>query len=321
MVRVGVIGCGAMGANHARIYSLMKGTEFIGVADSDKSRAEAVAERFKTKAFGNHKELIGKVDAVSVAVPTAAHYKVAKEFLAAGIDVLLEKPIAETVEQADELISMAEAGGRVLMIGHVERFNPAILELSNIVTKPVHMEARRFSPYDTRIKSGIVLDLMVHDLDIIMSLAGAPIKKITGMCVSVKPESPTEDLAQASLLFENGVTASLLASRVHQNKVRNLNVAEDKAYVTVDYMKQEVVINRYVSADMIDDGEIKYRQEVITEIPFLRHRGEPLWIELEHFIGCVNDRSEPMVTGRQGRDVLKAAYDIVAAGALGEANV
>lgn len=316
MVRVGVIGAGAMGANHARIYSLMKGTEFVGVSDMELDRAEAVAERFKTAAFGDYKELIGKVDAVSVAVPTAAHYEVAKFFLEAGVDVLLEKPIAETIEQADELIEIAESGGRVLMIGHVERFNPAILELINIVSNPVHMEARRFSPYDTRIKSGIVLDLMVHDLDIVMHLAGAPIKKITGMCVSIKPESPTEDLAQASILFENGVTASLLASRVHQNKVRNLNVAEDNAYTTVDYMKQEVVINRYVSADMIDDGEVKYRQEVITEIPFLRHRGEPLWIELEHFIGCVTDRSEPMVTARQGREVLKTAHDIVAAGAL-----
>jgi predicted dehydrogenase len=317
MVRVGVIGAGAMGANHARIYSLMKGTEFIGVADQDMDRAKAVAERFKTRAFGDYKDLISQVDAVSIAVPTAAHFEVAKECLGAGLDVLLEKPIAETVEQADELIRVAQAGGRILMIGHVERFNPAILELNNIVTKPVHMEARRFSPYDTRIKSGIVLDLMVHDLDIIMNLAGAPIKKITGMCVSVKPESPTEDLAQASLLFDNGITASLLASRVHQNKVRNLNVAEDKAYTTVDYMKQEVVINRYVSADMIDDGEVKYRQEVITEIPFLRYRGEPLWIELEHFIGCVVDRSEPMVSAAQGRDVLKAAHDIVAAGAMG----
>jgi predicted dehydrogenase len=316
MVKVGVIGCGAMGANHARIYSLLKSAEFVGVTDTDSGRATAVADKYKTKAFDSYQDLVSECDAVSIAVPTESHFEVAMDCLNAGADILLEKPIAETLEQTDELIRVAEAGGRVMMVGHVERFNPAIMELKNIVTKPVHMEARRFSPYDARIKSGVVLDLMVHDLDIIMDLAGAPIAKITAMCVSVKPESPTEDLAQASLLFANGVTASLLASRVHQNKVRNLNVAEEKAYITVDYMKQEVVINRYVSADMIDDGEIKYRQEVITEIPFLRHRGEPLWIELEHFIGCVNDRNEPMVTARQGRDVLKAAQDIVAAGVI-----
>lgn len=313
MVKVGVIGSGVMGANHARIFSLMKGTEFIGVADTDTAKARTVAERFNTTAFADFRELIGKVDAVSVAVSTEAHYEVARELLSAGVDVLLEKPIAETVEQADELIKIADSGKRVLMIGHVERFNPAILELKNIITKPVHIEARRFSPYDTRIRSGVVLDLMVHDLDVAMSLAGAPIKKITSLCVSTKDDSPTEDLAQAALIFENGVTASLIASRVHQNKIRNLNVAEEGAYVTVDYMKQEVVINRYVSANMIMDGEVKYRQEAITEIPFLSYRGEPLWIELEHFIGCVSDRTTPMVSGQQGRDVLQAAHDIVRA--------
>jgi predicted dehydrogenase len=316
MVRVGVIGSGIMGSNHARIYSLLKGVEFVGVADADPTRAEATAKRFHTRAFTDYRELIGNVDAVSIAVPTAAHFDVARECLSSGLDVLLEKPITETVEQAEALIALAEENGRILMIGHVERFNPAIMELANIITAPVHLESRRFSPYDTRISCGVVLDLMVHDLDIIMHLAGAPIAKITAMCVSLKPESPTEDLAQASLLFANGVTASLLASRVHQNKIRNLNIAENDAYVTVDYMKQEVVINRYVSANMTEDRNVKYRQEVITEIPFLQTRGEPLWIELDNFIASVINRSEPIVTARQGRDVLRAAHAIVAAGSL-----
>ncbi|MFA5866584.1 MAG: Gfo/Idh/MocA family oxidoreductase [Actinomycetota bacterium] len=315
MVRVGVIGCGAMGANHARIYSMMKGTEFVGVFDVDSKKARAVAAKYNTKAYADYRELMDKVDAVSIVVPTAHHYELAKECLEAGLDVLLEKPITETVAQADELIAIAGTGGRILQIGHVERFNPAILELANIVTKPVHIEARRFSPYDARISSGIVLDLMVHDLDIVMNLAGSPIKSVKSMCANVKDDSPTEDLAQVSIMFENGVTASLIASRVHQNKVRQLNIAEADAYITVDYMKQELVIYRYVSADMIQEGEVKYRQEVITEIPFLQRRGEPLWIELDHFVNAVEERSEPLVTGTQGRDVLKAALDIVVAGA------
>jgi predicted dehydrogenase len=313
MVKVGVVGCGAMGANHARILSIMKGVEFVGVVDQDKERAEQVAKRFNTIAFPNCAEIIDKVESVTIAVSIVAHHEVAMECLKAGVDVLLEKPISETVVQADELIAEAERDGRILMIGHVERFNPAILELKNIITAPVHLEARRFSPYDKRVSNGVVLDLMIHDLDIIMNLAGAPIRKITSLCSDLKPDSPTEDLAMAAIEFENDVTASLIASRIHQNKVRELNIAEKDAYVTVDYMRQELIINRYVSADMTSGKDVKYRQEVITERPFLTNRGEPLWVELEHFIDCVTNRSEPMVTARQGRNALQAAYDIIAA--------
>lgn len=315
MVKVGIIGAGVMGANHTRVYSLMKGVELVGISDRDAKRAAAVAKQFKTRAFDDYKELFKNVDAITIAASTEAHYDLANEALDAGLDVLLEKPITETVEQADKLVAKADAGGRILMVGHVERFNPAIMELVHIAKDPVHIEARRFSPYDKRISNGIVIDLMVHDLEIIMGLVDSPIKSIKSMCVSVKPDSPTEDLAQASLVFENGASASLIASRVHQNKIRELNIAQDGAYVTVDYMKQELMINRYVRADMVMDGEVAYRQEVITERPFLRYRGEPLWIELEHFISCVESRETPIVSGQKGRDVLETAIKIVAAGA------
>ncbi len=314
MAKVGVIGSGVMGANHTRIYSLMKGADLVGVADLDTARAAALAQQYKTRAFEDYRELLKNVDAVTVAASTEAHYALALEALEAGVDVLVEKPITETVAQADELIAAADRAGRVLMVGHVERFNPAIMELVHIVKDPVHIEARRFSPYDKRISNGIVLDLMVHDLEIVMDLVKSPVKSIKSTCVSVKPDSPTEDLAQASLVFENGASASLIASRVHQNKVRELNIAQDDAYLTVDYMKQELLINHYVKADMVMDGEVAYRQEVITERPFLRYRGEPLWIELEHFILCVESRETPIVSGRKGRDVLELAISIVAAG-------
>lgn len=316
MLRVGVIGTGVMGANHARIFSLMKNVEFVGLTDLDARKAADIASRFTTKAYQDDRSLIEDCDAVTIAAVTPAHYALARDAIEADCDVLIEKPITETVEQADELISLAASSGRILMAGHVERFNPAIIELAEIVDTPVHMEARRFSPYDKRISSGVVLDLMVHDLDIVMDLAGAPIDKVTSMCVDVKPESATEDLAHALIRFKNGVTASLIASRVHQNKVRQLNVAQKESYVTVDYMKQELVINRYVSADMVMEGEVKYRQEVITEIPYLRTRGEPLWIELEHFVDCVDTRRKPAVSGEQGRDVLAAALAITQANFL-----
>jgi predicted dehydrogenase len=316
MVRVGIIGAGVMGANHTRVYSLMKGVELVGVADMDAKRAETIAKQFKTRAYADYKEMFKDIEAVTIAASTEAHYALAKDALAAGLDVLLEKPITETVEQADELIQLADAAGRILMVGHVERFNPAIMELVHIAKNPVHIEARRFSPYDKRISNGIVLDLMVHDLEIIMDLVKSPIKSVKSMCVSVKPDSPTEDLASASIVFENGASASLIASRVHQNKIRELNIAQEGAYVTVDYMKQELMINRYVRADMVTEGEVAYRQEVITERPFLRYRGEPLWIELEHFISCCETRETPIVSGRKGRDVLETAIKIVAAGAV-----
>ncbi len=315
MARVGVIGSGVMGANHTRIYSLMKGAELVGIADLDTERSAALAQQYKTRAFADYRELLQNVDAVTIAASTQAHYELALEALEAGVDVLVEKPITETVAQADDLIDAADRAGRVLMVGHVERFNPAIMELVHIVKDPVHIEARRFSPYDKRISNGIVLDLMVHDLEIVMDLIKSPIKSIKSTCVNVKPDSPTEDLAQASLVFENGASASLIASRVHQNKVRELNIAQDDAYLTVDYMKQELLINHYVKADMVMDGEVAYRQEVITERPFLRYRGEPLWIELENFISCVESRETPIVSGRKGRDVLELAINIVAAGA------
>lgn len=317
MVRVGIIGAGVMGANHTRVYSMMKGVELVGLADLDVSRSAAVAKQFKTRAFDDYKELFKNIDAVTIAASTEAHYALAKEALEAGLDVLLEKPITETVDQADELIEIANKGGRILMVGHVERFNPAIMELVHIANNPVHFEARRFSPYDKRISNGIVIDLMVHDLEIIMGLVNSPIKSIKSMCLSIKPDSPTEDLAQASLVFENGASASLIASRVHQNKIRELNIAQDGAYVTVDYMKQELMISRYVRADMVMGDKLAYRQEVITERPFLRYRGEPLWIELEHFIACCESRETPIVSGQKGRDVLEAALQIVAAGSGG----
>ncbi|PKP55674.1 MAG: UDP-N-acetyl-D-glucosamine dehydrogenase, partial [Candidatus Altiarchaeales archaeon HGW-Altiarchaeales-2] len=244
-IKVAVIGAGNMGKNHVRIYSEMNNVELIGVADLNEEVGKDIAGKFNTNFYKNYKEVMGKVEAVSIVVPTKFHYNIAKEFLSNGIDVLIEKPITINLNEADELTALADKNKLILQVGHVERFNPAIIELSKYIKADeiISIDASRIGPFGARITdSGVVLDLMIHDLDIILDLVKDEIENINGYGRKIKGEH--EDYATASIKFKNGIIANLTASRITQRRQRTLKITEIEKYMKVDYMNKILEIYR-----------------------------------------------------------------------------
>jgi predicted dehydrogenase len=315
MHRLAVVGTGIMGANHARIAALHRDVELIAVVDPDTERADRLADAYGAKAFADVADCLDLVDAAVVATPTEAHHQTGLTLLGAGIHTLVEKPIASTVRQATELIDAAHRAGVTLTVGHVERFNPAVLELDNLLDQPLHITANRVSPYSARVTVGVVLDLMVHDLDIVTKLAGGSVSRLQASTLTVRSES--EDLATALLEFDNGVTATLTASRIGQQKIREITVTQAETFITVDLLRQDVTINRVAHAEYLSSEGARYRQTGVVEIPFLEHRGEPLGLELDEFIRAIDERRPPRVTGEDGRAALQLALDVVAAADAG----
>ncbi len=222
-VRVGVIGVGRLGREHARLYANMKKSVLVGVVDTMRERAVDIARKCRTESFTNYSSLFGKVDAVSIAVPTDLHYRIAKDFLGKGIHVLLEKPITQTLSQAGKLILLSEKNKVILQIGHIERFNLALRKLEKQVKNPRFIECHRLSPYQPRgTEVGVVLDLMIHDIDIILSLIKSPVRRIEA--VGVKVLSPYEDIASARITFTNGAVANVTSSRISQEKMRKFRI-------------------------------------------------------------------------------------------------
>ena len=313
MLRLGIIGTGIMGANHARIAALHRGIELVAVVDPALDRAERLATTYGATAYTELDDCLGEINCAIVATPTELHHEIGMRLLGAGINTLIEKPIAETVEQATELIETAARRGAILTVGHVERFNPAVLELDNLITQPLHITANRVSPYSSRVTVGVVLDLMVHDLDIVAKLAGSPVKRLQASALTVKSDS--EDLATVLLEFENGVSATLTASRIGQQKIREITVTQPDTFVTIDLLRQDVTINRVDHSEYLSAEGARYRQMGVVEIPFLEHRGEPLALELDEFVLTIQDGRTPRVTGEDGRAALALALQIVDAAA------
>jgi len=310
-VRLAVIGSGIMGTNHARVATGLPGVELVAVVDPDRERSEKLAAAFGARAVTDVCELPSLVDAAVVATPTELHVPVALELIAAGIDVLVEKPIALDVESGQRLVDAANAAGRVLMIGHVERFNPAILELDTILDDVVHIEARRISAYSPRIRDDVVIDLMIHDLDLVTMIAGgAPVEV---MSVLRAPRSGTPDIAAALLAFDSGVTASVTASRVGQNKIRHIDITQTDNYVTIDLLRQDLSVQHVDQSEYLSDHGRRYRQVGVVELPFLQHQGEPLALELAHFADCVRTRACPRTSGPDGIRALDLALRVAAA--------
>ncbi|MDP9391928.1 MAG: Gfo/Idh/MocA family oxidoreductase [Actinomycetota bacterium] len=309
-LRLGVVGSGIMGANHARIASNAAGIELVAVFDPDHDRAEKLAVAYGAVAVHDVNEMARLVDAAVVATPTEFHAPIAHQLLAAGVDVLVEKPIAPDVDTGRRLVDAAEAAGRVLMVGHVERFNPAVLELNSLLDEVVHVEARRISSYSPRIRDDVVIDLMIHDLDLVMMIAGGAPTEV--MSVIRSPRSASADIASALIGFDNGVTASLTASRVGQNKIRQIEVTQANDYVVLDLLRQDVTVNRVERSEFLSDHGQRYRQVGVVEVPFLEHRGEPLALELGHFADCVRTRSVPSVSGMDGVRALDLALRVAA---------
>jgi predicted dehydrogenase len=302
-VRVGVVGVGYLGRFHARIYSEMEGVELVGVADIDPRAAEVVAKRYDCAAFDRPDGLLGHVDAVSVVVPTCDHAKVALPYLAGGVHMLLEKPVADTVQAAESIVRQAGDAGVVLQVGHLERFNPGIMVLAEQVSSPRFIEAHRLGTFVERATDvDVVTDLMIHDIDIVLSLVRSDISSIAAVGLPVLTDHV--DIANARLEFTNGAVANVTASRVSNKKFRRIRVFGHDAYHALNFIDQQIEI---VRAGEKQPGE--RFPEIITERLDVTPR-QPLDAELEDFINTVRHHGEPLVSGHDGLAALKVAMQV-----------
>ncbi len=314
-VRVAVVGVGAMGANHARVYAGLKGASLVAVVDADPAQAEAVAQVHGCAASTDVASLVGQVDAVSVAVASAAHAEVGCALLDAGIACLVEKPLASTEAEALALIEASARGGAPLLVGHIERFNPVVSQLRDILGtdhRLLAVEARRMSAVSGRVTDiDVVTDLMVHDLDIVLDLVDDEVVDVTARGV-MHGGAPGDDYVTALLTFASGTLATLTASRVTQNQIRQLQVTTDQRFFTADYSNQELLIYRQGRLGGIDDGPpdaSRYVLDVGTERVFVR-RIEPLVAELGHFLAVARGEEKPLVTGEAALAALRLVWDI-----------
>jgi UDP-N-acetylglucosamine 3-dehydrogenase len=308
VVRVGLVGAGIMGGHQARTARALPEVELAMVVDPDREKGRLLAEHVGAKYSADLDALPGAVDAVIVASPTLTHAAIGIALLEAGLDVLIEKPIAASVEEAKSLVAVAEARERVLMVGHVERFNPAVIELGRHVDGLIHVDVRRVGPFTSRVIGDVVLDLMIHDVDLVHSLVASELQEVAAITRRVR--SDTEDIAACLLTFANGVSAALTASRVSQAKQRQIELTQRDNVVVADLLRQQVTIHRVEHAEYLDDGGARYRQSGVIEIPYLEQQGEPLSLQLRHFLDCVKTRKPPMVSGADGLAALATATRI-----------
>ncbi len=308
--RAGVVGVGQMGQYHVGIYSELHDVELVGVADTDRQRGAYVAGKYGIPLYTDYHDLLGKADVVSIAVPTSLHYSVAKTFLEAGVHVLLEKPIAHTMEEATELFRIADTHGVALHVGHVERFNGAIQELKNIVHEPWFIESRRLGPFVPRIKEdGVILDVMIHDIDIILNLVESPITRLYALGKSIN--SDREDLANVQICFQNGCIANILASRSTEIKIRTMAITQRDAYIILDYTDQDIRVHRQASSEhVVTRGALRYRQESLIERIFV-HKENPLKLEIQHLLDCVSRRATRVVSVEKELRSLQVALQIL----------
>jgi predicted dehydrogenase len=295
-IKVGVVGVGHLGSAHAKLYKEMPGVELVGVADIDLNRAREAGTLSGCESYDDYHALLNKVDAVSIVVPTDSHFNVARDFLENNIHTLVEKPVTRTVKEAEQLLELSKKKGLILQVGHVERFNAAIIALEKLVTEPRFIEVHRLSPYQNRgIEVGVVLDLMIHDLDIILRLVPASVNKIEALGVNIV--TPFEDIANVRLIFSNGAIANITASRVSDEKMRKIRIFQKDAYISLDYVEQKFSVYRK------KENKI-FKEEVVLQ------KTEPLKEELKDFVRCVRHGRRPRVPGEQAKEVLELALEI-----------
>lgn len=302
-MKIAVIGAGHLGSLHTKIYASLKkrsNIDLVGVCDVKKKTAKEVAKKYHTDYYTNYKDLIDKVDAVSIVVPTFLHYKVARDFLKAGVHVLVEKPMTKTLEEADELIQLADKKKLILQVGHIERFNSAIRSIEPLLTKPKFIECQRLGSTQKkkRIKDvGVVLDLMIHDIDIILGLVQSKVKNIEA--VGLSTVSNHEDLANVRLSFNNNVIADITASRVTKEEVRKIRIFQDNSYILLDFLHCEAYL--YTGGSALKPKKEKIRIK----------KKNALKVELKSFISSVRNNKKPLVSGNEGRQALRVALDIL----------
>ncbi|MGB9156670.1 MAG: Gfo/Idh/MocA family oxidoreductase [Chthoniobacterales bacterium] len=295
-LRVGVVGVGHIGSNHARIYSELPNAELVAILDIDPARADEIGGKDKAKAVASLNEFAGMIDAASVATPTSAHFSIARDLLAQGKHLLIEKPITEKTSDARDLAQVAAEKGLVLQVGHVERFNPVLSALEQRLTHPRFIEAHRLSPYPNRsTEIGVVLDLMIHDLEIILHLVDSTLENIDAVGVPVL--SRGEDIANARLRFASGCIANVTSSRISPERMRKIRVFQEDAYLSLDYQGQSGEIYRRV------DGQI-------TREPVAIEKEEPLRQQLASFVDCALTGGEPRVSGSHAAAALELAVEI-----------
>ena len=303
-VRTGVVGVGYLGKYHAEKYLELDGSELVGVVDTSQEAAQAISNRLNVPAFNNYKELFNKVDAVSIVVPTELHHKIAKDFLLNGIDVLVEKPMTTTLEEAEDLIETAKKNKCVLQVGHLERFNAAVLALNNVIKQPLFIESHRLAPFKDRgTDVDVILDIMIHDIDIILNIVGSPVKAIHAVGVPVV-SSENNDIANVRLEFESGCVANVTASRISAKEMRKIRIFQHDAYLSIDYAAQQVEVYGKTDSDEHDTPQITYDQIDIKQ-------GDSLKEEIRSFLSAVKSRSIPEVPGEAGKNALKVALEIV----------
>lgn len=295
-MRVAVIGAGKLGARHAEVYTKIPGVELVGVCDIQAARAKEVAGHCRTKAYTDYRDLLGLSDIASIVVPSHMHHEISKDFLQRGVHLLIEKPITTKLDEADELLDIAKSSGTLIQVGHIERYNSAFRTIKEIVKNPRFIECHRLGPYDPRVADiGVTLDLMIHDIDIVLELVKADVKHVdsVGACIVSK----TEDIANARIRFANNAVCNLTASRVTPDVQRRIRIFQDNAYISIDYVNQEAQI--YTK----DDGHIHHKKIDIKKSNSLNE-------ELTDFIDCVRHRRRPLVSGNEGREALAVALEI-----------
>ena len=311
-VRVGVVGAGRMGSNHLRIYAGLKGVELIGVVDADAARAREAAARYGCRVFASVPEMAAEIDAASVAVPSSLHGDVAGPLLEGGVHCLVEKPLATTEGECEALIRAADSGGAVLLVGHVERFNPVVRQLGELLRgNVVHaVDVRRMSALSARITDvDVVADLMVHDIDVVLSLLGTEVVDVFARGVP-RPDGGGHDYVTATLMFAGGSMATLTASRITHNKIRELNVTADIGYVTANYINQELLLHSQArTSGSTGEGGGSYVLDLAIERVLIRPE-EPLDVEIRHFVDAVRHGTPPRVCGQDALNAMRFVWEI-----------
>ncbi len=302
-LRVAVVGAGRMGEFHLKHLAKLETAALVGVLDTQEERAHQMARKYKTAAFRASAELKGLVDAVIIATPTPLHHETALHFLNEGISCLVEKPLASTVEEAEALIRAAAQNNCILQVGHIERFNPAVMEAVQHIDRPQFIEVNRLGPYDPRVADvGVVLDLMIHDLDIVLFLVNRPVIRVEAF--GAKVLSRHEDIAKVRLHFEGGCIADLSASRVSLKKYRRIRIFQNNAYLSLDYASPELTMYRKKTEVVKSLLDIKVLK---PKLP----KHDPLAMEIRHFVQCVQEKNKPLVGGEHGRDALQLAQEVL----------
>lgn len=301
-IKCAVIGAGYLGKFHAQKYASLPDCELVAVVDVNPQAAQTVAEQNGASAMTDYQSLLGAVDAVSIVVPTTLHHKVAQDFLSAGSHVLVEKPMTVTLDEADDLIAIANSKGLVLQVGHLERFNPAVLGLDRD-EKPLFIESHRLSPFNPRANDvSVVLDLMIHDIDIILALVDSEVERIDASGTAVLTQGT--DIANARLLFKNGCVANVTASRISMKQERKMRLFRPSSYVSVDFQNRVLTKHRTGTKEMFPGIP-----EIVTE-ESTYESGDALLAEIKHFVACIQTGSKPLVSGEAGRRALATAIRI-----------